>query len=84
VVGAGEDRIANEDLRDRLAHARPEVYGDWSTDRLTAALRDAGVDPREAQVNRTGDGGERRNRRGIYRQSLVIALTRRGRGGGGW
>jgi DNA segregation ATPase FtsK/SpoIIIE, S-DNA-T family len=84
VVTASEDRIANEDLRDRLAHARPEVYSDWSTDRLTAALRDAGVDPREAQVHRTGEGGERRNRRGIYRQSLVVALTRRGGGGGGW
>jgi S-DNA-T family DNA segregation ATPase FtsK/SpoIIIE len=77
VIPAGEDRVANEDLLGRLAAARPEVYGGWSVDRLTAALRDAGIDPREAQVNRTGQDGERRNRRGVWRQSLMVALTRR-------
>jgi S-DNA-T family DNA segregation ATPase FtsK/SpoIIIE len=82
VLPATEDRVANEELRDRLAQYRPDTYGDWSTERLTAALRDAGIDPREAQVNRTGDGGERRNRRGVYRQSLMDALTLRGRKGG--
>jgi S-DNA-T family DNA segregation ATPase FtsK/SpoIIIE len=81
VLPAGEDRIANEDLRERLAATHPGAYGDWGTERLTAALRDAGIDPREAQVNRTDADGERRNRRGIYRQSVVDALTQRGRKG---
>ena len=82
VLPAGDDRIANEELRDRLAQARPGTYGEWSTERLAAALRDAGIDTRAAQVNRTGEDGERRNLRGIFRQSVVDALTQRGRKGG--
>jgi S-DNA-T family DNA segregation ATPase FtsK/SpoIIIE len=81
VLPSSEDRIANEDLRDRLTERRPDIFGEWSTDRLTAALRDAGIDPREAQVNRAGESAERRNRRGIYRQSLEDALTLRSRKG---
>jgi DNA segregation ATPase FtsK/SpoIIIE, S-DNA-T family len=82
VLPPGEDRIANEDLRERLARARPDAYGSWSTEQLTAALRAAGVDPREAQVNRAAGDGGRRNWRGVYRRSLVEALTVRSEKGG--
>src|SRR6266542_4373884 len=77
VVPATQDKVAAEVLREWLATAHPEVYGDWTTDRLTASLRSCGVDT-SVQVNRPGPDGQRRNLRGITRQSVADALTQRG------
>jgi DNA segregation ATPase FtsK/SpoIIIE, S-DNA-T family len=78
VVPATQDKVAAEVLREWLATAHPEVYGDWTTDRLTASLRSYGIDT-SVQVNRPGPDGQRRNLRGITRQSVADALTQRGR-----
>lgn len=78
VVPAAEGRVAAEELLGRLATAHPGLYGDLSTDRLTAALRARGIDT-SVQVNRPGESGERRNRRGILRQQVADAVAERDR-----
>ncbi len=78
VVPTTQDKVAAEVLREWLATAHPEVYGDWTTDRLTASLRSLGIDT-SVQVHRPDQDGRRRNLRGITRQSVADALTQRGR-----
>src|SRR6266542_2328725 len=77
VVPTTQDKVAAEVLHQWLATAHPEVYGDWTTDRLTASLRSYGIDT-SVQVHRPGPDGQRRNLRGITRQSVADALTQRG------
>jgi len=78
VVPTTQDKVAAEVLREWLATAHPDTYGDWTTDRLTASLRSLGIDT-SVQVHRPDQDGRRRNLRGITRQSVADALTQRGR-----
>jgi DNA segregation ATPase FtsK/SpoIIIE, S-DNA-T family len=79
VLRVGENKIANEDLLNRLAQRDQQAYGGWTLEQLTAALRAAGIDTREAQVWEQTDDGKGRNRRGVFRESIVAVLTLRGR-----
>jgi S-DNA-T family DNA segregation ATPase FtsK/SpoIIIE len=78
VIPAAEDKTPAEVLRERLAEADPDRYGEQTTDQLTALLRAYGIDT-TVQVHRTGGDGQRRNRRGITRQSVVEVVTERDR-----
>jgi S-DNA-T family DNA segregation ATPase FtsK/SpoIIIE len=78
VVPASEDKVATEVLRSRLAEAFPDLYGEQTTDQLTAALRAYGVDT-SVQVHRQGGDGQRRNRRGVTRSAVAEAATERDR-----
>jgi S-DNA-T family DNA segregation ATPase FtsK/SpoIIIE len=43
VVPAGEARVWNQTIVARLAELRPEVYGGWEAEQLTAALKPYGI-----------------------------------------
>ncbi|TWF93364.1 FtsK/SpoIIIE domain-containing protein [Saccharopolyspora dendranthemae] len=83
VFGEAEAKVWNETAVSRLAELRPEVYGEWEPDELTAALKRHGV-----RVNRqiwgTDAAGTGRNRRGFHRADVAETHTQRdsGRGAG--
>jgi S-DNA-T family DNA segregation ATPase FtsK/SpoIIIE len=74
---AGEDRVWNETLLDRLTGLRPDVYTGWKAEQLTAALKPHGVDT--GQIGRRTAGGATVNRRGPARADLDTAITQRNR-----
>ncbi|RXS83785.1 cell division protein FtsK [Streptomyces sp. TM32] len=83
VIPAGETKVWNETVIDRLAELRPERYGEWGqmtgadkTAHLTAALKPYGIKVR--QVGRRIDG-EFVNQRGIERQAVADAIAERNR-----
>ena len=82
VFPAGEDKAACETLASLLADAHPDTYGELTGDQLGASLRGVGINT-SVQVNRPDQGQDgavdRRNLRGVTRQSLADALTQRGR-----
>ncbi|MBN9101788.1 MAG: cell division protein FtsK [Pseudonocardia sp.] len=63
----------SEDLVERLASLRPDIYKAWNTDVLARNLRALGVETR--QINRVGPDGERANRKGIELEQLRTALA---------
>jgi S-DNA-T family DNA segregation ATPase FtsK/SpoIIIE len=71
---ADQDRAWNETLLEHLGELRPEVYGGWTGDQLTAALKPHKVDVR--QVGRRVDG-KTINRRGPNRADVMAAVTKR-------
>jgi S-DNA-T family DNA segregation ATPase FtsK/SpoIIIE len=73
---AGEDRVWNETLLERLVGLRPEVYTGWKPEQLTAALKPHGLDT--GQIGRRV-GGITVNRRGPTRTDLDAAITERNR-----
>ncbi|MFH8405531.1 cell division protein FtsK [Streptomyces sp. NPDC018019] len=75
VTGADEERIWNERIAARLNSLRPEVYGGWKGETVTAALKPTAV----VVDQRWGiaDDGEGRNRRGILRADVIAAVTKR-------
>jgi S-DNA-T family DNA segregation ATPase FtsK/SpoIIIE len=75
VVAADEEQVWNERVAARLAELRPDVYGGWKAENVTAALKPWGVEP--GQVWGTTDDGTGKNRRGIKRADVVAAITRR-------
>ncbi|MEE1929837.1 cell division protein FtsK [Streptomyces sp. TRM 70351] len=75
VVGADEPKLWSETVVARLAELRPEVYGDWGGEQLTAALKPYGV--KTGQVWGTTEGGKGANRRGIKRADIVAAIAER-------
>jgi DNA segregation ATPase FtsK/SpoIIIE, S-DNA-T family len=77
VVGADEAKAWNDTVVSRLADYRPEAYGHWQPDQLTAALKPYGI--RTGQVWGTDEHGDGRNRRGITRDHIATALTERNR-----
>jgi DNA segregation ATPase FtsK/SpoIIIE, S-DNA-T family len=77
VIPAGEDRVWSETLTSRLSELRPDVYTGWEPEQITAALKPYGVETR--QIQRTLDGGQRINRRGVHRADLENAVTERNR-----
>jgi S-DNA-T family DNA segregation ATPase FtsK/SpoIIIE len=62
----------------RLAELRPEAYGGWEAEQLTAALKPYGISVGQvwATDSATGEGA---NRRGIDRQAVAEAATERER-----
>jgi DNA segregation ATPase FtsK/SpoIIIE, S-DNA-T family len=78
VVPASEARVWNQTVVARLAELRPEVYGGWEAEQLTAALKPYGIST--GQVWGTDpESGEGANRRGIDRQAVADAATERDR-----
>ncbi|GCD93769.1 cell division protein FtsK [Embleya hyalina] len=83
VVEPTEAKVWNEIVVDRLAELRPDVYGPWATldsqakpAQLTTALKPFGV--AVGQVWGTPvDGGKGANRRGITRDDITAAVTKR-------
>ncbi len=78
VVPADQAKVWNETVVARLAKLRPEVYGGWAGEQLTAALKPHGVSVRQVWGTdpATGQGA---NRRGITRAHLVAAAANRPR-----
>lgn len=74
-VGVDEEAVWCERIAARLAELRPDVYGEWKGENVTAALRPWGV--KTGQVWGQTDEGEGKNRRGIKRADLAAAITRR-------
>jgi S-DNA-T family DNA segregation ATPase FtsK/SpoIIIE len=75
VIGTDEKAVWCERIADRLAALRPDAYGEWKGENVTAALKPWNV--RTGQVWGTTDDGEGANRRGIKRADVVAAVTRR-------
>lgn len=87
VIPAGEAKVWNETVVDRLADLRPDRYGPWAamgsedkTAQLTAALKPYGVPT--GQVGRRIDG-KFLNRRGIDRDHITTAVAERNQNRGG-
>lgn len=76
VVPASEDKVWNETVVERLAALRPEVYGGWKPEQLTAALKPYGI--KTDQIGRRIDG-KTVNRRGIERQHIADTVAERNR-----
>jgi S-DNA-T family DNA segregation ATPase FtsK/SpoIIIE len=75
VVPADQAKCWNQTVVVRLAELRPEVYGGWEPEQLTAALKPFGVTV--GQVWGTDPAtGEGANRRGITRAQVVEAAHR--------
>jgi S-DNA-T family DNA segregation ATPase FtsK/SpoIIIE len=83
VIPTGEPKVWNEVVVDRLADLRPDAYGTWATldvkaksAQLTAALKPYGVPV--GQVWGTDETtGKGANRRGIERDDVTTAITKR-------
>jgi S-DNA-T family DNA segregation ATPase FtsK/SpoIIIE len=78
VVRETEPKVWNETAVARLAELRPEVYGEWEPDQLTAALKPHGIKANR-QVWGTDESGEGRNRRGFHRADIAQYVTERDR-----
>ncbi|WP_249028254.1 hypothetical protein [Saccharopolyspora erythraea] len=74
-----EAKVWNETTVARLAELRPEVYGSWEADQLSAALKPHGIRANR-QVWGTDESGEGRNRRGFHRDDITKTVTERDRG----
>ncbi|WP_308294021.1 cell division protein FtsK [Streptomyces sp. UNOC14_S4] len=74
-VPADKPKLWNEVTVARLADLRPEVYGEWTAEQLTAALKPYGI--RTVQVWGTTEDGKGANRRGIRRADVVSAIAER-------
>ncbi|MFI9269797.1 cell division protein FtsK [Kitasatospora sp. NPDC052896] len=75
VVPATEAKVWSETVIVRLAELRPEVYGAWAPDQLSASVRPYGIST--GQVWGTAENGKGANRRGITRADIVTATTER-------
>jgi S-DNA-T family DNA segregation ATPase FtsK/SpoIIIE len=75
VVPADQAKVWNQTVVARLAELRPEAYGGWEPEQLTAALKPHGVSV--GQVWGTDPAtGESANRRGITRVHVAQAAER--------
>ncbi|MFF4952551.1 cell division protein FtsK [Streptomyces chattanoogensis] len=75
VVPADEKKVWNEKIAARLATVRPEVYGSWKGETVTANLRAHGITTQD--VWGTTDAGKGTTRRGIARADITTAITKR-------
>jgi DNA segregation ATPase FtsK/SpoIIIE, S-DNA-T family len=75
VVPADQAKVWNQTVVARLTELRPEVYGGWEAEQLTAALKPHGVSVGQVWGS-DPDSGERANRRGITRAQVVEAAER--------
>ncbi|MCG3041939.1 cell division protein FtsK [Streptomyces sp. S1A] len=74
VIPASEPKVWSETVAERLGELRPEVYGDWAAEQLTAALKPYGIDT--VQIGRR-ISGKVVNRRGIERAKVTAAVAER-------
>ncbi|MFH9870956.1 cell division protein FtsK [Streptomyces lydicus] len=74
VVPVEETKVWNETVVARLAELRPEVYGEWAAEQLTAALKPYGVGT--VQIGRRIND-KVVNRRGIERAHITAAVAER-------
>ncbi|MGA4881637.1 cell division protein FtsK [Streptomyces lydicamycinicus] len=74
VVPVEEAKVWNETVVARLAELRPEVYGEWAAEQLTAALKPYGIET--VQIGRRING-KVVNRRGIERAHITAAVAER-------
>ncbi|GGO58353.1 cell division protein FtsK [Streptomyces daqingensis] len=74
VVSAKEPKLWSDAVVSRLAELRPDVYGEWSAEQLTASLKPCGIST--IQIGRRVDG-KVVNRRGIARTDVVNAVAER-------
>ncbi|GAA1173496.1 FtsK/SpoIIIE domain-containing protein [Streptomyces hebeiensis] len=74
VVPANEPKAWSETVVARLAELRPEVYGGWEPEALSAALKPHGIGT--VQVGRRVDG-KVVNRRGIDRSQITATIAER-------
>ncbi|MET9420997.1 cell division protein FtsK [Streptomyces sp. NPDC006540] len=75
VIAADEKAVWCERIAARLADHTPETYAGWEGENVTAALKPWGIKP--GQVWGQTDTGEGANRRGIKRDQITTAITRR-------
>ncbi|MFI6084596.1 cell division protein FtsK [Streptomyces sp. NPDC051217] len=75
VMPAGKPKVWGESLAALLAGLRPDVYGQWSPEQLTSALKPFGI--RTTQVWGVTDDGKGANRRGIQRADVLRAVAER-------
>ncbi|MFI0908699.1 cell division protein FtsK [Streptomyces sioyaensis] len=76
VIPVEEAKVWNETVVARLAELRPEVYGEWAAEQLTAALKP--YDIATVQIGRRPkDKDKVVNRRGIERAHIVAAVAER-------
>ncbi|MGX1502725.1 UNVERIFIED_CONTAM: S-DNA-T family DNA segregation ATPase FtsK/SpoIIIE [Streptomyces graminofaciens] len=75
VIAADEKAVWCERIAQRLAAHTPETYAGWEGENVTAALKPWGIKP--GQVWGQTDTGEGANRRGIKRDQITAAITRR-------
>ncbi len=73
---SGEDAVWNETLIERLADYRPDVYGGWKPEQLTAVLKPHGVPV--GQIGRRVDG-KAITRRGPKRDDITRVIAERNR-----
>ncbi|MFE9885598.1 cell division protein FtsK [Streptomyces scopuliridis] len=74
-IPSDKPKLWNEAVVPRLAELRPDVYGEWTPEQLTSALKPYGI--RTAQVWGTTEDGKGANRRGIKRADILSAITKR-------
>ncbi|MFE2032980.1 cell division protein FtsK [Streptomyces scopuliridis] len=74
-IPSDKPKLWNEAVVPRLAELRPDVYGAWTPEQLTSALKPYGI--RTAQVWGTTEDGRGANRRGIKRADVLSAITKR-------
>ncbi|MEV8364012.1 cell division protein FtsK [Streptomyces niveus] len=74
-VPSDKSKLWNEVVVARLAELRPDVYGEWAPEQLTAALKSYGI--RTVQVWGVTEDGKGANRRGIRRADILKALAER-------
>jgi S-DNA-T family DNA segregation ATPase FtsK/SpoIIIE len=75
VIPSDQAKVWNQTVVARLAELRPDVYGAWEAEQLTAALKPHGVST--GQVWGTDPAtGDSANRRGITRAQVVEAAER--------
>ncbi|RDG36481.1 cell division protein FtsK [Streptomyces corynorhini] len=74
-IPSDKPKLWNESVVPRLAELRPDVYGGWTPEQLTSALKPYGI--RTAQVWGTTEDGRGANRRGIKRADVLTALAER-------
>ncbi|WP_314172197.1 cell division protein FtsK [Streptomyces winkii] len=74
VLSHKESKLWSEEVASRLAELRPEIYGEWSAEQLTSALKPYGINT--IQIGRRVDG-KVVNRRGIARSDIANAVAER-------
>lgn len=74
-VSAEKPKVWNEAVIARLAELRPEVYGAWTAEQLTVAVKPFGI--RTLQVWGSTEDGKGANRRGIKRADVLKAIAER-------
>ncbi|MBZ4016125.1 cell division protein FtsK [Streptomyces purpurogeneiscleroticus] len=74
VIPVEEAKVWSETVVARLAELRPDVYGEWAAEQLTAALKPYGIET--VQIGRRING-KVVNRRGLERAHITAAVAER-------